>query len=224
MTGNKGGFLLHLGHFMIRVGHMDIARRFSGYLPVVVDCETGGVHADTDALLEIAALSLAYDDAQILQPDVSMHYHVEAFPGSRISEESLQVTQIRPDHPFRFAQSEQACLADLTEKVQALCKRHKARRAIMVGHNIHFDLAFLLAAYERCGMRSQFPFHHFVLLDTVTLSAFFLRETVLARAVRRAGLDFDVEQAHSALYDVDRTAALFCHFVNRKQQKREGRG
>tara|TARA_B100001989_G_C24488769_1_gene438390 strand:+ start:255 stop:866 length:612 start_codon:yes stop_codon:yes gene_type:complete len=199
---------------------MNIARRFAGYLPVVVDCETGGVNPHTDALLEIAAMTLCFDEDKLLQQDVCLHYHVEAFQGSRISEESLQVTQIKPDHPFRFALTEEACLIELTDKIKSLCKQHKARRAMLVGHNIHFDLAFLLAAYERCGMRDQFPFHHFVVLDTVTLSAFFLRETVLARAVRRAGLNFDVEQAHSALYDVERTAALFCHFVNRNQTKR----
>ena len=199
---------------------MNVAKRFAGYLPVVVDCETGGVNPQTDALLEIAATTLSFDDDKLLRQDVCLHYHVEAFPGSVISEESLEVTQIRPDHPFRFAKDEKTCLTDLTEKIKALCQKNRARRAMLVGHNIHFDLAFLLAAYTRCGMRDQFPFHHFVVLDTVTLSAFFLRETVLARAVRRAGLSFDVDQAHSALYDVDRTAALFCHFVNRNQSKR----
>lgn len=199
---------------------MNIARRFAGYLPVVVDCETGGVDPVRDALLEIAAVDLVYDEKKMLKQGTCYHYHVEAFPGGHISEESLEVTQIRPDHPFRFARPEAECLLDLTKNIKELCEENRARRAVLVGHNVNFDLAFLLAAYERCGMRKQFPFHHFVVLDTVTLSAFFLRETVLARAVRRAGLSFDVEQAHSALYDVDRTAELFCHMVNRDAQKR----
>lgn len=202
---------------------MGIARRFAGYLPVVVDCETGGVDPSRDALLEIAAVPLVYDAQRVLMQGECIHYHVEAFPGSHISAESLEVTQIRPDHPFRFALPEQKCLQELTEKVQKLCEAHKCRRAILVGHNAHFDLAFMLAAYERCQMRQNFPFHHFVVLDTVTLSAFFLKETVLARAVRRAGLAFDVDQAHSALYDVDRTAELFCHLVNRESKRNRAR-
>lgn len=199
---------------------MGIARRFAGYLPVVVDCETGGVDPSCDALLEIAAVPLLFDDRRVLVQGDYIHYHVEPFPGSHISAESLEVTQIKPDHPFRFALSEQQCLQELTDKIQRLCEDNKCRRAVLVGHNAHFDLAFMLAAYERCQMRSVFPFHHFVVLDTVTLSAVFLKETVLARAVKRAGLAFDVEQAHSALYDVDRTAALFCHLVNRERQRR----
>ena len=193
---------------------MNISKRFAGYLPVVVDCETGGVDSEKDALLEVAATVLVPDGKLLCQGD-SYHYHVEAFPGSVISEEALSVNQIRPDHPFRFARPEAECLLEMAEKIRAQCERYRCRRAVLVGHNAHFDLAFLLAAFKRFDAVNLFPFHRFMVLDTVTLSAFFVKETVLARAVRRAGLEFDIEQAHSALYDVERTASLFCHFINK---------
>lgn len=192
---------------------MDISKRFAGYLPVVVDCETGGVDSEKDALLEVAASILVYD-GKCLRPSEPLHYHIEAFPGGVISEAALSVNQIRPEHPFRFAQKESDFVSDFSEKIKEACRLHHCRRAVLVGHNAHFDLSFLLAAYQRCDAMRVFPFHRFMVLDTVTLGAFFVRETVLARAVRRAGLTFDIDQAHSALYDVDRTAALFCHFVN----------
>lgn len=193
---------------------MRISKRFAGYLPVVVDCETGGVNPQTDALLEIACACIAIEDG-VMTTAEKLHYHVHPFPGGVITPEALAVNQIRPDHPFRFARDEQDCLAEMAIRIKQYCQKYRCRRAILVGHNAHFDLDFLLAAYARCDLMDVFPFHRFSVLDTVTLSAFFLKETVLARAVRKAGLRFDVEQAHSAIYDVDRTAALFCHLENK---------
>ena len=36
--------------------------RFRGFLPVIVDVETGGFNATTDALLEVAATLIHLDD------------------------------------------------------------------------------------------------------------------------------------------------------------------
>ncbi|HAV68246.1 MAG TPA: ribonuclease T, partial [Alcanivorax sp.] len=41
--------------------HPSLALRFRGFLPVVVDVETGGFDARNDALLEIAAVLLDMD-------------------------------------------------------------------------------------------------------------------------------------------------------------------
>lgn len=43
-----------------------MARRFRGYLPVVVDVETGGFNSATDALLEIAATTVGMDEKGFL--------------------------------------------------------------------------------------------------------------------------------------------------------------
>jgi ribonuclease T len=45
-----------------------MARRFRGFLPVVVDVETGGFNSRTDALLEIAAVLIDMDDDGQLYP------------------------------------------------------------------------------------------------------------------------------------------------------------
>ena len=37
----------------------------------------------------------------------------------------------------------------------------------------------------------------------------------LAKAAKAAGIEFDSGQAHSAIYDAERTADLFCNIVNR---------
>jgi len=44
-----------------------MAKRFRGFLPVVVDVETGGFNSRTDALLEIAAVILEMDAQGNLQ-------------------------------------------------------------------------------------------------------------------------------------------------------------
>ena len=192
-----------------------IVKRFSGFLPVVVDCETGGVDdPDQEALLEVAACPLEYDAEGLLCKGPLWHYHVQPFEGAVISEHALAVTQIKPDHPFRFAVTESIMAQQLTEKVNQMVKAHQCRKAVMVGHNAQFDLNYLKAAFKRSDMVKAFPFHDFVTFDTATISALWLRETVLARALHKAGIDFDTQEAHSALYDCERTATLVCQILN----------
>ena len=40
-------------------------------------------------------------------------------------------------------------------------------------------------------------------------------QTVLSRAIAAAGLEWDPNAAHSAIYDAERTAALFCIICNK---------
>ncbi len=50
--------------------------RFRGFYPVVIDVETAGFNAKTDALLEIAAITLKMDEQGWLMPDTTLHFHV----------------------------------------------------------------------------------------------------------------------------------------------------
>lgn len=45
-----------------------MARRFRGFLPVVIDVECGGFNSATDALLEIAAVTIGMDEQGLLYP------------------------------------------------------------------------------------------------------------------------------------------------------------
>ena len=195
-----------------------IAQRFKGLMPVVVDCETGGVNSETDALLELAAVVLDFKD-QRLVPVETFHYHVQPFLGANLDPRALEVTQIKPDHPFRFAETEAAVFEDLHMKLKARIDQQGCRKAVMVAQNAQFDFDFVKAALARCGMLEQSPWHRFTTFDTATIGAVWLGEPVLARAVRRAGLPFDVNEAHSALYDAERTAEFFCKIVNRVDQR-----
>jgi len=93
-------------------------------------------------------------------------------------------------------------------------REHGCTRAILVAHNPIFDLGFLNAAVERTGVKRN-PFHPFSSFDTATLAGLAYGQTVLARAMQAAGLEWDPSKAHSAIYDAERTAALFCMIVNR---------
>lgn len=190
-----------------------MSSRFRGFLPVVVDVETSGLNPATDALLEIAIVPLALDAKGLLFPLETENYHVEPFPGARLDPESLALTGIDPGHPFRFAIPEQQALHNIFLKVERLLAEYGCSRAVLVGHNAWFDLAFIQAAMKRCHLNAR-PFHSFTSLDTATLSAVALGETVLARALRAAKIPFDINQAHSAIYDAEKTAALFCYIVN----------
>jgi ribonuclease T len=198
---------------------LTLARRFNGFLPVVVDVETGGFDAPTDALLELAAFALTLDSAGALQPTEPWHYHVMPFPESRILPEALACNHIDPYHPFRYAVDEATALHDWFAGLNAMLRATGCRRAVLVGHNAWFDLSFVLAAARRCGYHRT-PIHSFTTFDTATLGAMMLGETVLARLVQAAGLAWDEREAHSALYDAERTAALFCNMHARWEKCR----
>ncbi|MHB1947822.1 MAG: ribonuclease T [Gammaproteobacteria bacterium] len=192
----------------------DLKARFRGLLPVVIDIETSGLNPVTDGLLEIAAVTILMDVSGKLVKDTVYSYHVEPFFNAHIDPEALEVTGIDPGHPFRFAIPEQQALHNIFSVVRKQLVKTGCQRAVLVGHNAWFDLAFVQAAVKRCLIKSN-PFHSFTTFDTASLSALALGETVLAKAARSAGIPFDVNQAHSARYDAERTAELFCHIVNR---------
>lgn len=191
-----------------------MANRFRGLLPVVVDVETSGLNPATDALLELAAVTLRLDDQGKLYPDQTHAYHIEAFPGAHLDPEALAITGIDPDYPLRYAIPEQQMLHRMFAKVDEALKMNQCHRAVLVGHNAWFDLSFILSAVKRCQLVA-FPFHSFTTFDTATLAGVALGETVLARAMQRAHILFDVNKAHSAIYDAEKTAELFCYIVNR---------
>ncbi|MGV6825980.1 MAG: ribonuclease T [bacterium] len=193
-----------------------IANRFRGFMPVVVDVETGGFNAQTDALLEIAATLISMDDNGVLVPSETHHFHVEPFEGANLDPKALEFTGIDPYHPFREALPEKTALQNLFQPIRHAVKAGGCNRAILVGHNAFFDLGFINAAVERTGIKRN-PFHPFSTLDTVSLAAVAYGQTVLAKAAMAAGLSWDGSQAHSAVYDTEQTAELFCRIVNQWQ-------
>lgn len=190
-----------------------IKSRFRGFLPVVVDVETGGFNCATDALLEIAAVTLEIDEEGRWQPRETHSCHVQPFPGARLDPAALEFNRIDPDHPLRFAVPEREALQKIFTPVRQAVKEANCTRAVLVGHNPAFDLGFVNAAVERTNYKRN-PFHPFSTFDTATLGGLAYGQTVLSRAVRAAGIDWDERDAHSAIYDAEQTAALFCDIVN----------
>lgn len=189
-------------------------QRFRGYLPVVIDVETAGFNAKTDALLEVAAVTLAFDEQGWLHPDQTFHYHVEPFEGANLEPAALEFNGIDPNSPLRGAVPEGEALKEIFKPIRKAQKDAGCQRSILVGHNATFDHGFVMAAAERANMKRN-PFHPFVTFDTAALAALTLGQTVLIKACQEAGIAFDSRQAHSALYDTERTAELFCWMVNR---------
>ncbi|HVO00379.1 MAG TPA: ribonuclease T [Steroidobacteraceae bacterium] len=190
-----------------------MARRFRGFLPVVVDVETGGFNSARDALLQIAAVMIELDDSGRLVRGPTHSYHVKPFEGANIEPAALQVNKIDPWHPLRPAIDEREALQRIFKEVRAGMQRAGCKRAILVGHNAWFDLSFLNAALARTGVKRS-PFHPFSSFDTATLAGAALGQTVLAKAATIAGLGWDSSAAHSASYDAERTAELFCSICN----------
>lgn len=191
-----------------------IGSRFRGFLPVIVDVETGGFNAETDALLEIAAVLLDFEAGRGWHRKTTIARHVRPFLGANLEPRALEFNKIDPFHPFRLAVDEGEALREIFDAVAAQVAEHGCTRAILVGHNPAFDLSFVKAASARARIK-QFPFHNFSTFDTAALAGVALGQTVLARAVRAAGFAWDSHAAHSAIYDAERTADLFCAIVNR---------
>lgn len=190
-----------------------MAYRFRGYLPVVIDVETGGFNAATDALLEIAATTISMDSNGLLYPEHSYFYRTEPFKGANIEASALEFTGIKLDHPLRMAVQEELALTEIFKGVRKSLKANDCKRAILVGHNSSFDLGFVNAAVERTGIKRN-PLHPFSSFDTATLAGLAYGQTVLAKACEAAGISFDQKEAHSARYDTEKTAELFCTIVN----------
>ncbi len=190
-----------------------IAGRFRGFLPVVVDVETGGFDCKKDALLEVAAVILRIDEKGELSRHRTFAWHIEPFPNANLDPKSLEVNGIKPFSPLRMAVPEPKAMEDFFKVVRREVKINRCNRAILVGHNAPFDLSFVHAAAHRVDAKRN-PFHPFSTLDTVTLGAVMYGQTVLARLAQAASMGWDNESAHSAAYDAEKTADLFCHFVN----------
>ncbi len=191
-----------------------LAQRFRGFLPVIIDVETGGFNAQTDALLEIAAVTVRFDENGLLYRHETFSFHIDPFDGANIEQAALDFTGIDLDNPDRLAEPELMALTDMLQAVRKAVKDSGCTRAVVVGHNAHFDLNFLNAAIERCDIKRN-PFHPFSVFDTATLAGLAFGQTVLAKACRTAGIEFSNSAAHSAAYDAEKTAELFCFIVNK---------
>jgi ribonuclease T len=192
-------------------------KRFRGYLPVVIDIETAGFNAKKHALLEIAAVIVEFDANRDLFITERYSTHVIPFKNAEMDETALKFNGIDPHHPFRMAIDELEALQLLFTPIQQAIKRNNCKRAILVGHNPAFDIAFLNAAIHRTKIKRS-PFHPFSTFDTATLGGLVFQQTVLSKIVQSAGIEWEDEKAHSALYDAEKTAELFCLIVNRWKQ------
>ncbi len=193
-----------------------IADRFRGFLPVIVDVETGGFNCKTDALLEIAAVLIDPQEDGTLLRGETIRYHVKPFEGANLEPASLAVNGIDPYHPLRPAIDERDALQRIFGEVRRAVREKGCTRAILVGHNAAFDLGFVNEAVLRNAIKRN-PFHPFSSFDTATLCGVAYGQTVLSRAVKAAGLTWDEDSAHSAAYDAEITTDVFCDIVNRFQ-------
>lgn len=194
-----------------------IAERFRGFLPVVIDVETGGFNPNTDALLEIAGVVIEMQEDGLLKRGQTWRYHIQPFEGANLEAASLAVNGIDPYHPLRLALTEHEALTQLFGEIRRAVKDSGCNRAVLVGHNAYFDLNFLNAAITRCDIKRN-PFHPFSCFDTATLGGVAFGQTVLAKLAMTAGIPWDSSEAHSAAYDAEVTADLFCLMCNRFKQ------
>ena len=194
-----------------------ISERFRGYLPVIVDVETAGFNHTTDALLEVAAVIVDMDDDGLLYVRDSIAANVAPFEGANLEKAALDFTGIDPFDPEREAIGERDAIDKIFKPIRKAVKSSGCKRAILVGHNAAFDLNFMNAAVARVEHKRN-PFHPFSTFDTATLAGLAYGQTVLAKACMAAEISFSNKEAHSALYDAEKTAELFCHIVNRWQE------
>lgn len=192
---------------------IELRKRFRGFLPVVVDVETSGIDPNIHALLEVAVVLIEPNELGQLTRGETFFEHVLPFEGAILDPKSLEFNKIDPYQPLRFALDEKKALNNLFAPITAAVKKHRCQRAVLVGHNAWFDLLFMKQAILRTKLKS--PFHDFTCFDTATLAGVNYGQTVLAKALATAGIPFDCHEAHSAIYDAEKTADLFCQMINK---------
>ena len=191
-----------------------MAKRFRGFLPVVIDVETGGFDCQKNALLEVAAVILEMNSQGKLQIKESLSKNIDPFPGATIEDSALEFTGIDIYDPERMPEEEGQALREIFQPIRREVSITGCTRAIMVAHNAHFDLGFVNAAVNRTNIKRN-PFHPFSCFDTSGLAGLAFGQTVLAKACEAAQIEFNNRDAHSALYDTIKTAELFCTIVYR---------
>lgn len=191
-----------------------LAKRFRGFFPVIIDIETSGLNAQTDAILEIAAIFPAMDEQGYLYCADKIHFHVQPFEGANLDPKALAFTGIEPFNPLRGAVDEREALTEIFKLVRKHQKTNECNRSIIVAHNAAFDQGFINQATERCNLK-RVPFHPFASFDTASMAGLILGQTVLAKACEQANIAYDNNEAHSALYDTEVTAELFFYMVNK---------
>lgn len=191
-----------------------LSQRFRGFYPVVIDIETSGFDPNQNAILEIAAITLKMDNEGWILPDQTLHFNVNPFPNAVIDPTAIAFNGIELANPLRGAVDEKIAIERIFKLVRQGMKTADCHRAIIVAHNAHFDHGFLMAATTRSKLKRN-PFHPFSTFDTGVLSGLVYGQTVLAKACETATIGFDHKEAHSALYDTQKTALLFCDIVNR---------
>jgi ribonuclease T len=194
-----------------------LKNRFRGFMPVVVDVETAGVDPQSNALLEMCVVLIDLNEQGFFVRGATYNEHILPFQGAVLDAKSLEFNQIDPFQPLRFAIDEKPALQQLFNPINQALKKTRCQRAVLVGHNAWFDLLFIKEAIKRTGITS--PFHAFTCFDTATLAGLFYGQTVLAKAVKAAGISFDPNEAHSAIYDAEKTADLFCVMLNTWHKK-----
>jgi ribonuclease T len=154
------------------------------------------------------------DENGWLYPYEAIDENVIPFEGANLEKDALEFTGIDPFNPDRGAISEEEAMTKMLQFVRKEVKSTGCNRAVLVGHNAHFDHGFVKAAIERTELKRD-PFHPFSSFDTASLSALSLGQSVLAKSCITAEIEFDNKEAHSAVYDTWKTAELFCFIVNR---------
>ena len=144
-----------------------ISQRFREFLPVIVDVETAGFDPQKDALLEVAMMTVKFDEKGRLVPDELFSANIRPLEGANINESNIDFLGIDPFDERRNLQTESEALIPMFKAISKKVKANKCKRAILVGHNGHFDLKFIYAAVERLAYKRS-PFHPFSVLYTAS--------------------------------------------------------
>ena len=90
---------------------MELSERFRGYLPVVLDLETGGFDHQVNPILELACCFVQMQDDR-LSIKGQESWNVQPVDGMVVEPASLKVTGIDLDDPHRDAMDEASVLKD----------------------------------------------------------------------------------------------------------------
>lgn len=172
-----------------------------------IDLETTGTDPDRHGIVQIAG------QIRVGDKEEKFKIRARAFKDDVIDADAIAANGLNPQEGCNPHTAYAELIGVLSRYVDKFNKRDKF---FFIGFNAKFDNEFLRKFFEKCGDKFFGSWFWFPYIDLMTISLVPLlsrrpgmENFKLATVCRTLGVPFDLEKAHDAEYDIQKTAELF---------------
>lgn len=185
---------------------------------IIVDCETGGLVASENPITQIAMLAI---EPETFKEINRFEAFVKGYDNLKYNPVALESTMISMNDINKGIDVEKMCRLFIEFCKQVTPEGDRgAKKPILVGHNIIFDIAFIRRAFQSCkknlGDYVSSNNGEIAYFDTLLMAKhYWLNEKGhrLEDCLKRVGIN--LTDAHRAMNDVLGTTKLFSFFMGK---------